>query len=275
MDSTPNAGRLGREKEFEARLEAFRRDAIDCVQALYAYLTIHHVASKNRKTWHAINSQAGFWNPILRGLQVALIIGLGRVFDTTSQHNIQKLQDAARINVGIFSKFALARRKIRSGALPRTNFRAYFEDVASLKVADVDRIGRLIRPHRRLYVGVYDALRDKIFAHTEIIDTENISEMFSKTNLKKLQRLVAFLYSFHGAYQGAFQNGHRLVLRPTRHSVANILRRPRGRAVNKCAQELICESTAVFLKSVAAANVKRAPRLRGSRVRVVTRTRRT
>src|SRR5271169_5138410 len=94
--------------------------------------------------------------------------------------------------------------------------------------------------------------------------SENISEMFSKTNLKRLQQLVAFLYSFHRAYQGAFQNGHRLVLRPTRHSVANMLRRPKGLTVVKCAQELICESTAVFLRSVAATNVKRATRLKRS-----------
>jgi AbiU2 len=63
-------------------LRILSRQADDCVTCLYAYLTIRAVAGKSKPVRDHINANALFWNTALHALQSALILALGRVFET-------------------------------------------------------------------------------------------------------------------------------------------------------------------------------------------------
>lgn len=70
----------------------------------------------NQQQVRALLNQAPlFWNTCLGALQTASIIALGRVFDQSSEHNIDRVLGIAQKNLGIFSKSALGLRKQGNG----------------------------------------------------------------------------------------------------------------------------------------------------------------
>jgi AbiU2 len=94
--------------------------------------------------------------------------------------------------------------------------------------SDLRRVAKFVKQHRATYLSTYRALRDRVFAHTVTADREQIAELFSKTNIRQLQRMTTDLGHLHDAFWQAFHNGGRLTLRRRRYSIARMLKRPRG-----------------------------------------------
>ena len=76
-----------------------------------------------------------------------------------------------------------------------------------------------MKRRRRIYENKYSDIRHKFFAHKEIADAVEVDELFAKTNVQELRRLVVFMQRLHEALWQLFYNGHKPVLKPMRHSV--------------------------------------------------------
>ena len=63
----------------------------NAVQFFYAYLTIHDVARDRPAVHRLLNRAPLFWNTNLGALQTGSFIVLGRIFDQTSRHNVNRL----------------------------------------------------------------------------------------------------------------------------------------------------------------------------------------
>jgi hypothetical protein len=58
-----------------------------------------------------------------------------------------------------------------------------------------------------------------------------------------MQRMTTYLGHLHGAFWQALHNGGRLTVRPTRYSIARMLKRPKGSSVFAAIQEEVVSQT--------------------------------
>jgi hypothetical protein len=195
-----------------------------------------------------LNEYALFWNTALKAFQTALLIALGRVFDNNSKHNIAILVGTMAANRAVFSRKALRNRKQPTFAHDAVGLATYMSDVVAPHSGDFRRIAKQVRQRRVAYDRVYKTLRNKIFAHLELTERAQIDQLFSQTNIRELEKMTTFLTRLHDAYWEAFHNGRRLAVRPIRHAVGRILRRPRGaRAVKRVHEEIVEHTRHVLL----------------------------
>jgi hypothetical protein len=234
-------------------LESFRREANDCTTCLYAFLTIHAVGGQNRNVHRQLNEHALFWNTTLRALQTALLISLGRVFDNRSKHNIAKLLGTMDGNRSVFTRKSLRTRKYATFSNDPAQLAGYMSDVVAPHKGDFRRMSKQVKRWRSAYGSVYKALRDKIFAHLELTDPAQIEQLFGQTNIRELEKMTTFLVRLHDAYWEAFHNGRPLAVRPMRHAVGRILKRPKGARVVTPAHEAIVGDTRRVLLSLVGA----------------------
>lgn len=239
--------------DFERELEIFRGEAEAAAQFFYAYLTVHAVAGERQPVYQLLNRHALLWNTTLGALQTATFITLGRIFDQQSPHNVDRVLGLAQKNRVIFSKAALGRRKQGNTTTPPAWLADYLRDAYEPKAADFRRLRGYVRKRRHIYETKYRDLRRKVFAHKEVTDPEAVAALFGKTNIRELQRLLAFLGSLHEALWQLFFNGRRPVLSPRRYSVRRMRDLPSPAERRRAVQERITHEAEQFLISAASA----------------------
>lgn len=239
------------EDPFNRELEVFRQEAAQCAQYLYAYLTIHAAAAADDRIRRALNENAIFWNTTLGSLQTSTFIALGRVFDHNGRHGPGALLRLASKDPAIFSKDSLRERKRSTFGNDHEGLEKYVSEACEPGTREFGRLERLVKGYSGIYDTVYRELRNRVFAHKVHTQAETVNALFSQTKVDELQRLVTFLSRFHDALRGAFNNGTRLSLCRARHSVHDMLLRPRGRAVVKPVSEETNVDTKNVLDSLA------------------------
>jgi len=192
------------EQRFEHELEIFRRESDEAVQHLYAYLTMHAVAGEHTSVPNLYNSDPLFWLTTLRALQTSVFIVLGRIFSLDSEHNLNVLLSVATDDQRIFSRDSLARRK---SEIQNLDVAEYVRDAYEPTAADFRGLRRETKEWRRIYEKNYRAVRNQIFAHTEVSKADEVGALFSKTNVEELERMVTDLVLLHSRLQNLLQNG--------------------------------------------------------------------
>ena len=231
------------EAQFERELEVFRTEAETAIQFFYAYLTVHAVAKDHEPVRRLLNTAPLFWNTNLGALQTAAFMALGRVFDQDSRHNLDQLLRIAQNNRSIFSKASLGARKQGTSSTSPDWLAEYLRDAYVPTPADFRRLRAHVRKHRRVYEANYRDLRHRLFAHKEVSARAGINALFAKTNIRELQKMLAFLGSLYEALWQLFFNGRKPVLRPSPPAM----------------QERITREAEQFLRSVAARPQQRFP----------------
>jgi hypothetical protein len=223
-------------------------------------LTIHAVAGQSRAIRNRINKNALFWNTALYALQTALVLALGRVFETNTPHNLNSFMRAMWVNRVAFSRPSLAHRKAPIFGTDTAGLNTYVKQASIPRPIDFRRVAAFARQHRKTYQSTYRSLRDHVFAHTLTMDHAQIAELFGKTNIRQMQLMTTYLGRLHDAFWQAFHNGGRLTVRPTRYSITRMLKRPKGKAVVATIQETVVSQTEDALQpwSLATAHIVRA-----------------
>ncbi|WP_430390240.1 hypothetical protein [Dyella sp. 20L07] len=238
------------EHEFNRRLEFFRVEVESAMQFFYAYLTIHDVASEDTHVYEVLNDYAVFWMTNLGALQTSAFIVIGRIFDKTSDHNVHELIGFAMSNPSIFSKDALRERKANSSPGVKPWLNKYINEAYEPKASDFTRLRGYVSKYNKLYTRNYRDLRHKIFAHSEVSDREGQAKLFAKTNVRELERMLAFLASLHDALSQMLINGRKPILRPRRYSMKSIRRGERTGGRTQQIQERITHQTEAFLRTL-------------------------
>jgi hypothetical protein len=243
--------RIGSESEaFRERLSTFLGDAGQAAQFVYAYLAIHAIAGTNDSVRRGLNDEALFWNTVLGSLQTSLFIVLGRVFDPNNQHGPYAVMDAARSTAEIFGRGALAERKRGIFGDNAEGLAEYMADIEVPTERQFARMQRVLDGYKKMFDEDYRALRSKVFAHKVYVG-KSVSDLFGRTNIDDLQRMVTFLGRFWRAWSDTYENGSRLTLRRSRRSVNEMLAQPRGKRLVKPIEEEIVAATARVLESIA------------------------
>jgi hypothetical protein len=237
------------ESKFERELEVFRGEAESAVQFFYSESTIHAVAAERRSVLNFLNETPLFWRTCTGALQIATFIAIGRIFDQGSPHNIDRLLHLAEHNRDMFSKASLAKRKQGTAAERPDWLDEYIEKAYEPTKEDFRRLRRHIKKWRRIYNDRYRDLRHKVFAHKEFAEDIDTAPLWAKTSTRELEKLLAFLVSIHEALWQSFFNGRKPSLRPVRHSMKLIRRRP-DRTPRAIQERMTYEVERFLLKSV-------------------------
>ena len=119
--------------------------------------------------------------------------------------------------------------------------------------ADFRRLRAHVSKHRRIYEAKYRDLRHKVFAHKEVADRPEVDALYAKTNIREIQRILAFLGSLHEALWQLFFNGRKPVLRPRRYSLKRIRAIPSPPERVTVIEERITHEVEQFLRQAAGA----------------------
>lgn len=243
------------EKQFVAELVIFRIEIESGIQFFYTWLMLHAIATKNEKVINLFNSSPIFWNTILRALQSSFIITIGRVFDSgNSTHSIDKLLNLAHKNLDIFSKDRLALRKALNSINSKDWIDDYLKNVYVPKNADLRKIKRYVGLRRKIYDKNYSSLRNKIVAHKEKLSDEQIRDLYSKADIKELQKLYTSICNVYEVLWQLLHNGRKPNLKNQRYSVTQILKNSSPEFNQKTLQERTIRETEKLL-CLFAANV--------------------
>lgn len=227
------------ETEFENELQMFGKDADVAIQCFYVWLTVHDAARKNKKVYHLLKRDR-FWTLAVGSIQANSLIALGRIFDThKDSHNVKRLLKLAELNIAIFSKAALRKRKSNQSANAHEWIDEFMRGTIYVpKASDFKRWRSFVEARRKVYAGCYKQLRDKVYAHKERTD---IAGFVAKTNTRELGRLVSDMYQLHDVLLDLLQDGRKPRLRPLRHSAGHRIE----------------EDTRKFLKSLVGSSISR------------------
>lgn len=229
----------------------YRTEAQSGAQFLYGYLAFNSILSERKKALSAVNKTPLFWNTTMGALQTAFFIVLGHIFDQDSPHNIDQLIKLAQDNRDIFSKEALAIRKRQGSA----NADEWLDDYLKASYVPTNKDFRALRKkvkeHRRVYEANYRDIRHKIYAHKEVSDAEEVQKLFSKTNIRELQKVFVFINALYEALWQLLYNARRPVLRPMRYSVKRIMRDRKPEWQSQSVQERMVGEIDNFFKVLA------------------------
>lgn len=238
------------EKQFTHELEIFRTEAEAGAQFLYANLSLHSIISEKKKTLRIINRTPLFWNTTLAALQTSFFIVLGRIFDQKSKHNIYRLLKVAQDNINIFSKAALANRKRRDSDNADEWLDDYLKTVHEPTIKDFRDFRKKVKEYRKIYESNYQDIRNKLFAHKAVSDPEEVQALFSKANIKELQKVFVFVNAFYRVLWELFNNGRKPVLRKMRYSVESMKRDQKPEWQSQTVQEQMVTEVKIFLKEL-------------------------
>jgi hypothetical protein len=236
------------EQQFVRELEVFRTEVQSGTQFLYGYLAFNSILSEKKKVLNAINKTPLFWNTTMGALQTAFFIVLGRIFDQRSTHNIDRLLKLAQDNIGIFSKEALANRKRRDSSNADEWLDDYLKTSYEPTSKDFHALRKKIKDYRKIYEANYRDIRHMIYAHKEVSDAEEVQKLFSKTNIRELQRVFVFVNALYEALWQSLYNGRKPVLRPMRYSVKRMVRDRKPEWQSQSIQERMVGEIDDFLK---------------------------
>lgn len=238
------------EQQFIHELEVFRTEAQVGAQFLYAYLSFNSVINEKKKTYNEVNKTPLFWNTTMGSLQTSFFIVLGRIFDQKSKHNIDRLIKIAQDNKDIFSKAALAKRKKSGSANADEWLDDYLKSVYEPTAKDFRELRKKIREFRKIYESNYRDIRHKIYAHKAVSDAEEIQKLFSKTNIRELQKVFVFVNALYEALWELLYNGRKPILRRMRYSVKSMMRNRKPEWQSQTVQERMVGEISDFLSTL-------------------------
>jgi hypothetical protein len=251
------------EKEFEEELDIFRKEASAATQFFYSWLAVHATLGEYSQVLNTLNKAPLFWATALGALQQSTFIVLGRIFDRDPRsHGVYKLLRLAQNNPEMFHKDALGERKQRASANASEWLADYLHSKHDLTRADFRRLRAHTNKWHRVYKQAYEPIRNRVFAHNEITSPEARAQLFAKTNVREIQRLMMFLRQLHEGLWEFFNNGYKPILRPQRYSLSGI-RASAPRNPRDDVQERITIEAEQFLLDAAA--VPSPKRFDGSR----------
>jgi len=197
------------EKKFEQELQVFISEVELASQCFHAWLAIHRTAAKDKRIHRAMNKRRHFWNTVLYSLQLSYVIVLGRLFGRNT-HGVDRLLKLAQDSVTVFDRNALAKRKERMGFRDAsTELTKYVSNAYIPEANDFRQLRKGVDTRRKIYEQKFAPLRNKVFAHAEVLGEEARNELFDKTTVGELRDLLLYLKHLGYSLRDLFMNGRK------------------------------------------------------------------
>lgn len=203
---------------FRRQLDNFGNEARDVSKYIYADYALNHAASKSRVLLGRLNRTPTFWLATFSAWRIAAYVGLGRIFDRTSQFTLSKLVEVVQGNLSFFEREALAERKRDGRAEDPEWLTAYLDKAYYPNQRDVAWLRATEKRLRATYDRIIRPARNKHIAHREHIDPDKVTDLYSGGLVRELWQLSASLLELHRVLRELYHNGRRPRMRPVRYS---------------------------------------------------------
>ena len=198
------------EKEFWANHKILQDKVHTAIECFYTYIEANNYASEDKNVYFKLNQHPTFWNITRYSLQSGFFMTLGKIFDDGPDTlSIHKLLSDCVEHTEYFSKQALASRKVAEGIMSQSDAQQYVKSKYEPTAKDLRLFKKCLSPYRKNFESVYKQIRNLIFGHIILKDKADISELFSKTNVGEIDRMLHFLYDLLDNIWYLYQNGQK------------------------------------------------------------------
>lgn len=198
---------------FEDELEVFRTEEETAQQYFFAYLSVRSLAANDENVLQNMNSTPLFWRTTHHAMLLAAFVALGRIFDQDpkSDHNIDRLMRVTGDNLHLFTRAALAARRVASGAMTQKQADEYAVDAYEMTASDVRDLKKQVAHWRRVYEDKYRDVRHFVFAHKK--KKETVEQVLARTDIEEIKQFFGFLAGLYQALDQLYLNGRRPIVR--------------------------------------------------------------
>jgi hypothetical protein len=193
---------------FEEELEIFHTEEVIAQQCFFSYLSVRDMMIQDKEVLKTMNTASSFWAITHHSMLLSALIVLGRIFDNASKHNIDTLMAAVSKDLSVFSKAALAARRVADGSMTKAGADAYVKDRHTLTANDVKLLRKQIKHWRSVYESRYREVRHH-FAHKKWSNFDDLNKLLKKTTINETKSLFAFLSALYLALSELFLNGRK------------------------------------------------------------------
>lgn len=212
------------EREFEERLFALERDSRQAAVFAYTEFTIHHQAGSNFDLVDRLNLHGTFWNAVQQALLGSALVALGRMFDEDRDtHNIDGLLRYAEEKKGLFSRRALADRKVASGLSP-AEAQVYVAGAWELPSGGLSTLRDEFEAKHKFFKEKVRPIRNRVLAHTERITQEVRDSLFTDLFMRPFEELIVFTLRLHRAMSQLYHDGRRPVLDQAPTNIVEVMK---------------------------------------------------
>ncbi len=190
--------------EIDLEIEIFRTEEEQAQQYLFAYLGIRSLLAERPDVVTMVNRNSMFWITSHQALLVTAFIALGRIFDQSSKHNLDRLLKAVERNLPALNRESLRARKEQ--VIPPALAAEYAAYKHATTMDDVQAMRAQVKKWRKIYEAVYRPVRHN-FAHKRTSSIADVNALLAKTNIEEMKAMCGFLHSIHEALRGLHLNG--------------------------------------------------------------------
>lgn len=186
----------------------------DNVHEARQYFVIHYAFFDALKHDQALEDRLNeyplFWNLTINSWQAALFSCLGRIYDNNG-YGLKRILRDAQQNRSMFAPVSLKRRKRNSG-LNEDALQQYMEGKADPSRAYLGQLADQIEDYRDVYERACKHVRNKVYAHSLLLTTNDRDKVFSELDEAEIFTLIAFALQMKKTLLQLFDNGREMKL---------------------------------------------------------------
>ncbi len=209
----------------ERLLDVLDHEARTAANAYWTWRHLNSIATEDKTAYSALNRNARTWNIVMHSLQETFLLTLGRLFDTDGDaFSVHSALKSCIRQIDDFKKPALEERKRRTSKGPFHWVAGYVAAAYEVSEADLHQLKPAIAEGRKLYDTVYRCIRNKVIAHTDQATIDAAHELYERTSLREIERLLLLPHQVHGVLSQLLWNGRLTSLDDHRDSVETLTR---------------------------------------------------
>ena len=197
------------EAEFLQSHIVLTNEVENALESLFIYIEIDDFANNHPVALQRMNRYPEFWLSIRHAQQTTFMITLGRVFDNDRRsHSIHRLLKEMISHPEYFSREAFANRRRGPSPGPDPEYLAdYLRDVFEPNKASLEKLEAALKPISDKYKVSFCPIRNKLFAHRDMLDKQSINALVSKGLIVDLEEILHFLHDLLDCIWQLIHNG--------------------------------------------------------------------
>lgn len=190
-------------KEFENELHK-------TISSFLLWKCMHDRPAQDKAVLNALNKTPTSWLTIRHSLHVTFFITLGRIFDKRKDaFSVIKLLKYCENNISLFSKEKLRERRMKDLKEKPDWLDDYINNAYEATQDDIQSLMKETEKYRNLFNDVYQPIRHKLIAHKSQSHIGNSDELYEKTRIGDIDKILEFLNSIKEVLFDLYINGRK------------------------------------------------------------------
>jgi hypothetical protein len=193
--------------DYKKHFKEFSQNVAYATRTWHHYVHLNNRAAEDKKILSSLNKAPRFWLDHRYSAVQTTILFLGKIFDTGTTFNIDKTIKSAHQEKKHFSKEKLRQRKIEMAG-EFDGLDDYITKASELDGIDLKVISAEVKKAKSIW-GRIKPLRDKIYAHNEILSDDERKSLYSQIKNSDIEDIIQILLNISNALIEVELNGNK------------------------------------------------------------------